>query len=137
MKSLFGDTLKRSNIIVGHSKDIRWRPTLGTTLICRGLGRNSDLGTYMKHWKSIMRVETERTVCGHACGQLLHYNLPSILSLSNSSVITDTLQAVEETFKPLYQRKALLHHYSEFCDLEVFEEARMSLKRLQEEYQSI
>lgn len=84
-----------------------------------------------------MRVETERTVCGHACGQLLHYNLPSILCLSNSSVIKDTMQAVEETFKPLYKRKALLHHYSEFCDLEVFEEARISLERLKEEYQNI
>jgi hypothetical protein len=123
--------------MVGHLKDFRWRPTLGSKLICRGFGRSTDLDAYVKHWKSIMRVGTENCEYGHSCGDLLQYNLPTILCLSNSSVISDSLQATKDAFMPLFRRKAMIHHYSEYCGIEVFEEASLSLELLKEEYQSI
>ncbi|KAI9348297.1 Tubulin/FtsZ [Zopfochytrium polystomum] len=61
----------------------------------------------------------------------------SVLSLSNSTSVTQTLQSVRQRFSKLYKRKANLHHYLDNMEIGDFVDARERLDRVIEEYDAV
>lgn len=44
---------------------------------------------------------------------------------------------MEARFSKLYSRRAMLHHYQEYMDIEAFEEAREDIVQLIEDYRGL
>ncbi|GMH85808.1 hypothetical protein TL16_g10348 [Triparma laevis f. inornata] len=61
----------------------------------------------------------------------------SIMSLCNSEIINSVFVPLSERFYKLYRRKANVHHYTQFCDGGIFDEAIGNLENLIEEYKAV
>ncbi|EQC39446.1 hypothetical protein SDRG_03648 [Saprolegnia diclina VS20] len=59
---------------------------------------------------------------------------PSVLALSNHGCIVETFERMQTRFLKLYKRKAHIHHYLEYMDHAMFDEALESNKWLIAEY---
>ena len=62
---------------------------------------------------------------------------PSVLALSNNCCIATTLSSLESRFQKLYSRRAMLHHYTQFVDVDAFESAREDLAQLIDDYRGL
>jgi len=62
---------------------------------------------------------------------------PSLLSLTNNSCVTSTFLRLLGRFQKLYRRRAMVHHYAEYMDVTLLEEAREDLRGLIEEYHGV
>jgi len=58
----------------------------------------------------------------------------SVLSLSNNCCIRTVFEAMEERFMRLYRRRAHVHHYTDFTDASVFDDALDGLQSLIYDY---
>jgi tubulin epsilon len=58
----------------------------------------------------------------------------SLLCLSNNCCIRETFERLNARFHKLYSRKAHLHHYTEFMDAGVLDEAQETVRYLVGEY---
>ncbi|KAF4668399.1 Tubulin epsilon chain [Perkinsus olseni] len=58
----------------------------------------------------------------------------SLLSLVNSCAIRPVFEKMHANFWRLYKRKAHVHHYTEYMDQGVFEEARQTLRAMMDDY---
>lgn len=58
----------------------------------------------------------------------------SLLCLSNNCCIRETFQRLNTRFQKLYSRKAHVHHYTEFMDTAMLEEALENARYLVGEY---
>ena len=61
----------------------------------------------------------------------------SLLCISNNCNISDNFINLRTRFLKLYRRKAHLHHYTEYADVDVFNEALESLNYIVHEYSSL
>jgi tubulin epsilon len=57
--------------------------------------------------------------------------------MSNATAVRQVLSRLNGRFKKLYLRKAHIHHYLEYMELEEFDNAHHHLKNITTEYQSI
>ena len=74
---------------------------------------------------------------GH-CAVAARRDLPhSVLSLSNSTGMSVPLKRYHNRFERLYSRKAHLHHYAEYMDVGVFDEARESVRSIIRSYEDV
>jgi hypothetical protein len=58
----------------------------------------------------------------------------SVLCLANNTAIAVTFEALRQRFAKLYSRKAHIHHYTEYMDVGLFDEALEALVSLVGEY---
>ncbi len=58
----------------------------------------------------------------------------SILCLSNNCCMGNSFSSIRDRFLKLYSRRAMVHHYTQYMESEVFEEALDSLNGIIEEY---
>eukprot|EP00520_Triparma_pacifica_P007099 CAMPEP_0118632028 /NCGR_PEP_ID=MMETSP0785-20121206/219_1 /TAXON_ID=91992 /ORGANISM="Bolidomonas pacifica, Strain CCMP 1866" /LENGTH=461 /DNA_ID=CAMNT_0006522757 /DNA_START=111 /DNA_END=1493 /DNA_ORIENTATION=+ len=61
----------------------------------------------------------------------------SMLTLTNGDMINGVFESLKERFHKLYRRKANVHHYTQFCDVGIFDEAIGSLDGLIQEYKEV
>ncbi|GAB5033511.1 Hypothetical protein NocV09_01400450 [Nannochloropsis oceanica] len=61
----------------------------------------------------------------------------SVLSLSNNSCVATTFERMALRFDRLYRRKAMVHHYAEYMDASLMEEAREDLCQVIDGYRAL
>ena len=61
----------------------------------------------------------------------------SMTCLLNSSGINETFKAVKHRFLKLYRNKAMLHHFTKYCEISEFEEAIIELDDIIRCYEEI
>jgi len=54
----------------------------------------------------------------------------SLVSIINSSSINDSFLSLSRSYSKLFGRKAMLHHYTEYCDEALFTDAMENLSRV-------
>jgi tubulin epsilon len=64
-------------------------------------------------------------------------NNVSMMTLSNSDVINDVFGSVSDRFNKLWRRKAMVHHYTQYCEEAEFSESIESLAGVMEEYATV
>jgi tubulin epsilon len=62
---------------------------------------------------------------------------PSLLALSNHSCVTTTLERLGERFAKLRRRRAHMHHYTEYMDVDEFRQAGDWMDELIRSYKNI
>jgi Tubulin C-terminal domain len=66
----------------------------------------------------------------------VNYN-KSLLCLANNAGITEIFGSMSQRFNKLYLRQVYLHHYTNFIEKSMFEEARENLEGIIKSYQEI
>lgn len=64
-------------------------------------------------------------------------NTSSLVCLLNSASINDTLQSLRSSFNNLYRKRAMVHHYTQYCELDAFDEAMEELMKVISSYDDI
>lgn len=105
-------------------------------LILRGNVSFSDVNRNIKKMKSELNMiywNSEGFKYGICNAPPL--NQPySLLCLANNTCIKDNFLEMTERFNKLYRRKAHIHHYAEFIDIQHFDEALDATKSLIDRY---
>ncbi|GMH65607.1 hypothetical protein TrST_g8434 [Triparma strigata] len=139
VKSLFRDCFspESSLISLGEGCNIRNSSVLACGVFVRGKGIPiSDVNSNVARLQSELRMprwNREGFKIGLCDVNGLDHQ-SSIMSLCNSEIINSVFEPLTERFYKLYRRKANVHHYTQFCDGGIFDEAIGNLEDLIEEY---
>ena len=135
--------------------DPRRGTVLASALLFRGQGLSlADITENVKKMQKDMRMVSWNLdgfkigLCGTPSSSLhsssssssLPLSSPSpasVLSLSNNSCVATTFERMTTRFDRLYRRKAMVHHYAEYMDASLMEEAREDLRQVIEGYQAL
>ncbi|KDO27136.1 hypothetical protein SPRG_07844 [Saprolegnia parasitica CBS 223.65] len=138
LRHLFTDIFHAQNQLIQTSPR-----THGVMLACgllfRGNVQVSDVQSHLEKLKAEMRL-IYWNKDGFKIGLCSVPSLesvkgsPSVLSLSNHGCIVETFERMQARFLKLYKRKAHVHHYLEYMDQAMFDEALESNKWLIAEY---
>ncbi|GMI01146.1 hypothetical protein TrLO_g3844 [Triparma laevis f. longispina] len=142
VKSLFRDCFSPESSLVslGEGCNIRNSSVLACGVFVRGKGIPiSDVNSNVARLQSELRMPRWNRE-GFKIGLcevpgLDHQS--SIMSLCNSEIINSVFVPLSERFYKLYRRKANVHHYTQFCDGGIFDEAIGNLENLIEEYKAV
>ncbi|CAM9181437.1 unnamed protein product [Choristocarpus tenellus] len=127
---LFSDSFSNSHQLMQANP--RMSIFLACGFLMRGNVMVSDINT------NIMRMSNELKMVHWnqegfkigLCGVPPVGEQQSLLSLSNNCCIRYTFEHLRERFVQLYSRRAMLHHYTQFVEQEVFDEALLSVDGL-------
>ncbi len=136
LRRMFNDALSSCNQLM--VADPRKHKFLACGLLARGNIVTSELSEGvsrlsreldMIHWN----LEGYKTgIC--SVPPLARGQSCSLLCLSNNCCMGNSFAALRNRFLKLYSRRAMLHHYTQYVESEVFEEALDSLGGLIDEY---
>ncbi|ETW03113.1 hypothetical protein H310_05537 [Aphanomyces invadans] len=122
---------------------IKTNPKGGTMLACglllRGNVQVSDIQANIQRIQSELRMipwNVDGFKVGLCSVPALGHPV-SLLTLSNNSCIVDTFERMQMRFQKLFKRKAHVHHYLDYMDASLFDEALENARWLIGEYHKL
>ncbi|DBA00874.1 TPA: hypothetical protein N0F65_008517 [Lagenidium giganteum] len=134
LAQMFTDAFQRDHQL------IRTNPRSGVYLACglllRGNVEVSDINANIRRLQSDVRMihwNQEGFKVG-LCSVPPIGQPVSLLCLSNNCCIKETFERMRDRFRKLFVRKAHVHHYTEFMEMEMLTEAQENIRYLIDEY---
>ncbi|CAM9754488.1 unnamed protein product [Phaeothamnion confervicola] len=137
MAHLFGDALSRRRQLL--SADPRHARYLACGLLLRGDVEASDAHAAVERLRAELDMvpwNREGFKIG-VCGVPPLGRPRSLLCLANNCCVAGRFDGMAERFARLYRRRAMLHHYTQFVEPAVFDEAYESLLRVAADYAAL